>query len=53
VANSIYVIPLLEDTVRVWGFPQVITQVIGEESLQAALHPYPIGSRIIIGEEKE
>jgi hypothetical protein len=47
------IIPLLEDTLKEWGFLQVITQVIGQESYQAALHPLPTGSRIMGGQGKE
>jgi hypothetical protein len=47
------VIPLLEDTWKEWGFLQVMTQVIGQESYQATLHPLPIGSRIMGGQGKE
>jgi hypothetical protein len=46
---SIGVIPLLEDTLKEWGFLQVMTQVIGQESYWAALHPLPAGSRIMGG----
>jgi hypothetical protein len=40
-------IPLLEDILKEWGFLQVITQVIGQESYQATLHPLPVGCRIM------
>jgi hypothetical protein len=46
------VIPLLEDTLKEWGFLQVMTQVIGQELYQAALHPLPVGSRIMGGQGK-
>jgi hypothetical protein len=47
------VIPLLEDTLKECGFLQVMTQVIGQESYQAALHPLPAGSSIMGGQGKE
>jgi hypothetical protein len=47
------VTPLLEDTLNEWGFLQVMTQVIGQESYQATLHPRPAGSRIMGGQGKE
>jgi hypothetical protein len=47
------IIPLLEDTLKEWGFLQVMTQVIGQESYQATLHPLPAGSRILGGLGKE
>jgi hypothetical protein len=47
------VIPLLEDTLKEWGFLQVMTQVIGQELYQATLHPLPVGSRIMAGQGKE
>jgi hypothetical protein len=46
------VIPVLEDTLKEWGFLQVMTQVIGQESYQATLHPLPVGSRIMGGQGK-
>jgi hypothetical protein len=47
------IIPLLEDTLKEWGFLQLMTQVIGQESYQSALHLLPTGSRIIWGQGKE
>jgi hypothetical protein len=47
-----FVIPCLEDTLKEWGFLQVMTQVIGQESYQATLHPLPVGSRIMGGQGK-
>jgi hypothetical protein len=49
----VVVIPLLEDTLKEWGFLQVMTQVIGQELYQAALHPLPVGSKIMGGQGKE
>jgi hypothetical protein len=39
------VIPLLEDTLDEWGFLQVITKVIGQESYWTTLRQLPTGSR--------
>jgi hypothetical protein len=47
------IIPLLADTLKEWGFLQVMTQVIGQELYQATLHPLPAGSRIMGGQGKE
>jgi hypothetical protein len=47
------VIPLLEGTLKEWGFLQVMTQVLGQESYQAAIHLLRTGSRIIGGQGKE
>jgi hypothetical protein len=47
------IIPLLQDTLKEWGFLQVMTQVIGQELYQAALHPRPVGSRIMGDQGKE
>jgi hypothetical protein len=52
VQDSYNVIRLLEDPLKEWGFLQVMTQVIGQESYQAALHPLPTGSRIMGGQGK-
>jgi hypothetical protein len=52
-SESLSIIPLLEDTLKEWGFLQVMTQVIGQELYQAALHPLPTGSRIMGGQGKE
>jgi hypothetical protein len=49
----VLVIPLLEDTLKEWGFLQVMTQVIGQELYQATLHPLLTGSRIMGGQGKE
>jgi hypothetical protein len=48
-----HIIPLLEDTLKEWGFLQVMTEVIQQESYQATLHPLPMGSTIIGGQGKE
>jgi hypothetical protein len=52
-SESLSIIPLLEDTLKEWGFLQVMTQVIGQELYEAALHPLPTGSRIMGGQGKE
>jgi putative ribosome biogenesis GTPase RsgA len=51
--NKQTVILLLQDTLKEWGFLQVMTQVIGQELYQATLHPLPTGSRIMGGQGKE
>jgi hypothetical protein len=47
------IIPILEDTLKEWGFLQVMTQVIGQVLYQTTLHPHPIGSRMMGGQGKE
>jgi hypothetical protein len=47
------IICLLEDILEEWGFLQEMTQVIGQESYQATLHPLPAGSRIMGGQGKQ
>jgi hypothetical protein len=47
------IIPLLEDTLKEWGFLQVMTQVIRQELYQATLHPVTVGCRIMGGQGRK
>jgi hypothetical protein len=47
------VIPLIDDKSREWGSSQVMTQVIRQQPIWAALDPHPMGSEMMGDQKKE